>query len=125
MMGRITIATTFLFLIITTSSVLARPHIRPRITLADLDEDGAIPQDNLADIGRPVAEIPQDVSFKVVDLPSHFETYDKNRDGKVSLLELTIVTGTKQTDARGPFQAADTNSEFNIKTGAYKARYFS
>ncbi|XP_030828105.1 uncharacterized protein LOC752806 isoform X1 [Strongylocentrotus purpuratus] len=110
-MGRITIATTFLFLIITTSSVLARPHIRPRITLADLDKDGAIPQDNVADIDRPVDEIPQDVRFEVVDLPSHFETYDKNSDGKVSLLELTIVTGTKEIDAMGPFQAADTNND--------------
>ena len=70
-------------------------------------------------------EIPQDVRFEVVDLPSHFETYDKNSDGKVSLLELTIVTGTKEIDAMGPFQAADTNSEFNIKTGANEARYFS
>ncbi|XP_054751254.1 uncharacterized protein LOC129257051 [Lytechinus pictus] len=113
-MGSITIVTTFLFLIITTSSVLARPHIRPRLTLADLDEDGAIPQDNLADIDEPVEEIPQDVRFEVVDLPSHFNTYDQNNDGKVSLLELTIVTGTKESDAMRPFNAADTNHDNRI-----------
>ncbi|XP_041458753.1 uncharacterized protein LOC121410609 [Lytechinus variegatus] len=113
-MGSITIVTTFLFLIITTSSVLARPHIRPRLTLADLDKDGAIPQDNLADIDETIEEIPQDVRFEVVDLPSHFNTYDQNNDGKVSLLELTIVTGTKMSDAMSPFNAADTNHDNRI-----------
>ena len=113
----VTMTTTFIIFLLSVSTVLSRPHIRPRLTLADLDEDGAIPQNDALDMDFEEEALLKDelrgienaIRFDAVDLPSHFETYDLNRDRKISLNELSIVSGTKEIDASGPFMDADLN----------------
>ncbi|XP_071487423.1 uncharacterized protein [Diadema antillarum] len=108
------------------SSVLARPHVRPPITLADLDADGAIPKNDESDFeesdvaiglagdGEMQQELTNQVQFQAVNLPMHFSMYDRNHDRKVSLRELSIVTGTNELNAEGAFNAADTNHDNKI-----------
>ena len=119
----VTMTTTFIFLLVSISSVLARPHMRPRLTLADLDEDGAIRKNDAFDIDfqdeglgvkDDLAAIENAIRFDAVDLPSHFVTYDLNRDRRISLNELSIVSGTKEVDAIGPFRDADLNRKILV-----------
>ncbi|XP_075429779.1 uncharacterized protein LOC142467802 [Ascaphus truei] len=53
----------------------------------------------------------QDITFKIVELPSEFNCYDLNKDGAISLEELSDITETLSDDAILPFNSADTDGK--------------
>ncbi|XP_069502337.1 uncharacterized protein [Ambystoma mexicanum] len=47
------------------------------------------------------------LQFRIVELPSEFNTYDMNKDGSITLNELSDITETQSDDANLPFHNAD------------------
>ncbi|XP_078399543.1 uncharacterized protein LOC144681640 [Cetorhinus maximus] len=59
--------------------------------------------------------------FQIVEIPSEFTAYDVNKDGSISLNELSKTTETNEDDAVQPFHTADvdgndllTKQEFEV-----------
>ncbi|OCT58671.1 EF-hand calcium-binding domain-containing protein 1 [Xenopus laevis] len=51
----------------------------------------------------------EDHNFRIVELPPEFASYDINRDGAITLEELSDFTETRSDDAEQPFHSADTD----------------
>ncbi|PIO40566.1 hypothetical protein AB205_0079480 [Aquarana catesbeiana] len=53
----------------------------------------------------------EDPHFVIVALPFNFDFYDMNKDGVITLAELSNVTETQIDDANEPFKSADRNGD--------------
>ncbi|MEE6501631.1 hypothetical protein FKM82_004277 [Ascaphus truei] len=62
----------------------------------------------------------QDITFKIVELPSEFNCYDLNKDGAISLEELSDITETLSDDAILPFNSADTDGNYLLSEQEFK-----
>ena len=67
--------------------------------------------DDSGDVGGGVGRKAVELKFRGMNLPREFRAYDLDQSRGVSLAELAAVTDTELTNAREPFNAADTDGE--------------
>ncbi|MGH0191904.1 UNVERIFIED_CONTAM: hypothetical protein FKN15_000429 [Acipenser sinensis] len=48
----------------------------------------------------------------MVGLPAEFKSYDVNKDGAITLSELSGITETNEDDASQPFHTADVDGKY-------------
>ncbi|KAJ1109722.1 hypothetical protein NDU88_007082 [Pleurodeles waltl] len=56
---------------------------------------------------EPTVNPDDSLQFQIVELPSEFNIYDMNKDGSITLNELSDITQTESDDATLPFHNAD------------------
>ncbi|GCC25584.1 hypothetical protein chiPu_0003995 [Chiloscyllium punctatum] len=80
------------------------------------------PEETFSPLPEELHPSPQEPGvFQIVEIPSEFVTYDVNKDGSISLNELSNITETNENDAIQPFHTADidgndllTKQEFEV-----------
>ncbi|KAK6480731.1 EF-hand calcium-binding domain-containing protein 1-like [Huso huso] len=62
--------------------------------------------------------LPRDAAphFTMVELPAEFKSYDVNKDGAITLSELSGITETNEDDASQPFHTADVDGNGVLTT---------
>lgn len=81
------------------------------LSLAQMSDASPVPILEDQEMGYALQEStvnPEDsLQFQIVELPSEFNTYDMNKDGSITLNELSDITETESDDATLPFHNAD------------------
>ncbi|XP_078517531.1 uncharacterized protein LOC144782187 [Lissotriton helveticus] len=81
------------------------------LSLAQMSDASPVPILEDQEMGYALQEStvnPEDsLQFQIVELPSEFNIYDMNKDGSITLNELSDITETESDDATLPFHNAD------------------
>ncbi|GCB68730.1 hypothetical protein scyTo_0012315 [Scyliorhinus torazame] len=59
-------------------------------------------------------------NFQIVEIPSEFAAYDVNKDGSISLNELSNITETNEDDTVQPFHTADVDGNDVLSKGEFE-----